>query len=587
MNKTNNKKKNFLHLPFSTQIKLVYALISTTIFLIILMFFWVYSIDKTPIFLNIGNKSLNYIKIEKAKEQTALALTTYAQKTQKFTYKGKTIELNNKDLGITINIDSTINNIPRFNFLTILKKQKIQPSLTIDKATLINTLETKFNLKEKRAKNAKFTVENNDTKTASIKLQKEQEGIKIDEINLLNQLKNNIYNLKTTPITIITTKEIPLIKAKDIENKENLVNKSITLKAKRKKYTLNIKDHINVLKFKKETTITINNKTYQIALTTKEINELKNKFKIQETVKPTITIAPIKQELEEQLLKDITYPPSHAKIYRDENDKVIIEGKGEDGKTVIDSKLEKVLSLALENNINEIEVPITTIPAKLDISSDLQAIGIKELLATGHSSYYGSPRNRKFNIKFGTAKYNGLLIAPGEEFSFNKILGSVDAKSGFKPEKVIKQNKIKNEYGGGICQVSTTLYRAALLAGLPITERKPHSWKVSYYGQTMGHGLDATIYPGVSDVKFINDTGAYILIQAYVDKNAEDYFKLYGTKDGRQVKLSGPFGGGLSYRWEREITKNGETKKETIYTKYKPIPPNPTGEPKEDKQKEN
>jgi vancomycin resistance protein YoaR len=103
------------------------------------------------------------------------------------------------------------------------------------------------------------------------------------------------------------------------------------------------------------------------------------------------------------------------------------------------------------------------------------------------------------------------LIAPDAEFSFNDVLGPVEPGSGFKMEKVIKKDKAEYELGGGICQVSTTMYRAILQAGLPITERKPHSWKVSYYGQSMGHGLDATIYPGVSDLKFLNDTGNYLL----------------------------------------------------------------------------
>ncbi len=251
---------------------------------------------------------------------------------------------------------------------------------------------------------------------------------------------------------------------------------------------------------------------------------------------------------------------------------MIIEGKGQDGRSVSKQKLTEAMELAVNNGLSTVPVPVTTEHAPLTISEDLQEKEVKELIATGHSAYYGSPANRMFNIDFGTKKYNGLLIPPAQEFSFNEILGPVDAASGFKPEKVIKKDKLEYEYGGGICQVSTTFYRAALQAGLPITERKPHSWKVSYYSQSMGDGLDATIYPGVADLKFINDTPGYLLIQAYTE-GAEDYFKIYGTDDGRSVILDGPYGGGLTYRWNRTITANGEEKTEEIWSRYKPIPP--------------
>lgn len=280
----------------------------------------------------------------------------------------------------------------------------------------------------------------------------------------------------------------------------------------------------------------------------------------------------INEYLYEELLKNIEVATSPADIFTNEEGHVVIEGKGRDGRMVPRDRLVDAIALAANHGVDTVPVPVVIDPAPLSISEDLQEKGIRELITTGHSSYYGSPTNRMFNIDFGTKMYNGLLIPPGEEFSFNEVLGTVDYKSGFKVEKIIKKNKLEYEVGGGICQVSTTMYRAALLAGLPITERNPHSWKVSYYSQSMGDGLDATIYPGVADIKFINDTPGHLLIQAYTD-GPEAYFKLYGTKDGRQVEMDGPHGGGLTYRWNRTVTRGEESETEEIWSRYRPIPP--------------
>jgi vancomycin resistance protein YoaR len=109
------------------------------------------------------------------------------------------------------------------------------------------------------------------------------------------------------------------------------------------------------------------------------------------------------------------------------------------------------------------------------------------------------------------------LLLPGEIFSFNSHLGPVDGAHGFLKELVIKPEGTLPEFGGGLCQVSTTAYRGALYAGLPIVERSPHSYAVGYYSQIGGHGIDATIYPGAHDLRFKNDTPGSLLLQAYTE----------------------------------------------------------------------
>lgn len=163
-------------------------------------------------------------------------------------------------------------------------------------------------------------------------------------------------------------------------------------------------------------------------------------------------------------------------------------------------------------------------------------LGIQELVGVGESNFAGSPVNRRHNIATGAAKLNGVLIAPGEEFSTNKALGEINGATGYLPELVIKGDKTIPEYGGGLCQIGTTMFRVALNAGLPITERRPHSYRVVYYEPA---GMDATIYSPKPDLKFINDTPAYLLLQTKIDGDNLT-FELWGTPDGRQVEITTP-----------------------------------------------
>ncbi len=187
-----------------------------------------------------------------------------------------------------------------------------------------------------------------------------------------------------------------------------------------------------------------------------------------------------------------------------------------------------------------IAIPIKT--TKPNITTDkVNNLGIKELVGTGTSLFQGSIQNRIFNVTLAATRINGILIAPGEVFSFNKALGDISAFTGFKQAYVISNGKTILGDGGGVCQVSTTLFRAVLDAGLPIEERHAHAYRVGYYEQDSGPGLDATIYSPSVDFRFKNDTGHSILIQSFVDPDfARLTFVLYGTRDGRQTTITKP-----------------------------------------------
>ncbi len=172
-------------------------------------------------------------------------------------------------------------------------------------------------------------------------------------------------------------------------------------------------------------------------------------------------------------------------------------------------------------------------------TGDVNDIGVKELLGVGKSNFAGSPSNRRHNIATGATKLHGVLIAPDETFSLISNLGNIDASGGYLTELVIKDNKTTPEYGGGLCQIGTTVFRAAMASGLPIKERRNHSYSVTYYLENGLPGTDATIYDPSPDLKFTNNTGNYILIQSKIVGN-DLTFEFWGTSDGRKAERTVP-----------------------------------------------
>ncbi len=179
---------------------------------------------------------------------------------------------------------------------------------------------------------------------------------------------------------------------------------------------------------------------------------------------------------------------------------------------------------------------VRVIPAKL-AGEDPKRLGIHELIGVGRSNFSGSPTNRRKNIAHGVELVHATILQPGEEFSLLKTLGPIDEEHKWLPELVIKGNKTLPEFGGGLCQIGTTVFRGALDSGLPIVERQNHSYRVRYYEPA---GTDATIYDPKPDFRFLNDTGAPILINGYIEKNDEVVFEFWGTKDGRVSERTDP-----------------------------------------------
>ncbi|MFA9262100.1 MAG: VanW family protein, partial [Undibacterium sp.] len=248
----------------------------------------------------------------------------------------------------------------------------------------------------------------------------------------------------------------------------------------------------------------------------------------------TINDEAVKQSLEALALKADT-DPEDAVFGGDENGKIIVIVPEKFGQNLDVTQSFKVLTKALQENKEPIvTVELPTVPVAPAIrGSDAERLGIKELIGSGNTNFKGSPKNRVYNIKRSLEQFQSLIIPAGEEFSFVQYLGEVDEANGYLPELVIRDNKTEPEFGGGVCQVSSTVFRAAIYSGMKITERRNHSYPVQYY---LPYGMDATIYIPKPDFKFRNNTGNAIMMQSVIE-GTKLTFQFFGTKDGREVSI--------------------------------------------------
>jgi len=244
-----------------------------------------------------------------------------------------------------------------------------------------------------------------------------------------------------------------------------------------------------------------------------------------------------------QLAQTVDKPPQNATF------RFLGTGKVEEFKPAKEGRVLKRATLAtlMINSLNRLLGQSEPVVVDLEftksepevVNDEVNSLGIKELLGKGESWYSGSITNRIFNLKKAADAIGGFLVPPGETFSFNGAVGEVSSDTGYKQAYIIKEGKTILGDGGGVCQVSSTLFRAVLAAGLPIEARTAHAYRVHYYEEKYQPGFDATVFQPAPDFKFKNDTPAYVLIQTVYDEKAKYLsFEIYGTSDGRKAEMS-------------------------------------------------
>ena len=189
----------------------------------------------------------------------------------------------------------------------------------------------------------------------------------------------------------------------------------------------------------------------------------------------------------------------------------------------------------------EVELAFNYVVPVLNNEASAAELGITELVSEATTYYLGSSAGRQANIQEAARRFDGAVIGPGEEFSFNYWLGDVSPEAGFEESFIIFGGRTIKGVGGGICQVSTTAFQAAFYGGFPILERYAHGYRVGYYEYGEGVGMDATVYSPLVDFRFQNDTPYYLLVETSTNRDAGTVtFQYYSTGVGRTVEKVGP-----------------------------------------------
>ncbi len=519
-----------------------------------------------------------FYEISRARDHVEKSLREFETGALNFVFGEKSVEIPLAELSVQYDHQATLDALPYFRFrqygtidllLAAAWGAELRPIFKKDDRHIFDLVERKLELNSARAQSAALLLDEEGVLT----IIPEREGIVVDQADLQEQLAERLTTFDSAPLVLETLRELPEVTAADLEKQlpdlQLKLENRIEIKHAGKNWQFRPLDHLGQITFRKQND--------QIVI--------------------TMTPALIEEYFRGEVFGQVEKPVSHLKIFYDEQDKIIFEGKALNGDAVNVEKFINDLEMAVNSLDNEVELLVEEQRAEVEVDERLQTLGIRELIGTGHTAFAGSPSNRRHNIATGMAKFNGLLIPPGATFSFNDNLGEVDGSTGYKLELVIKAEGTVPEYGGGICQVSSTMFKAALFSGLPIVERSPHSYAVGYYAQVDGYGLDSTIYPGVKDLKFTNDTPAHMLIQTFVEGD-QAYINFFGSSDGRQVRLENywrgnyrgaggtqliptttlPPGarkqiesahGGFDASWDRIIVRDGVETVEKIYSVYR------------------
>jgi len=396
----------------------------------------------------------------------------------------------------------------------VLRPLSVPLALEINRPLVKKSLQEHINDRLVPAIDAQIHVRINTTstpETISFNYTKEQTGKLADIDGAIDTLASQAALLSFQPIPITITNVEPMIQETQLQVLEQTVPKLLA--------------HAPF-------TLQADRKTWQITSST--LAEWIGPVQTQGTL--TLAIVPDKLlSTMEPLAANLLQEPKDGRLELGENEAV-----GAFEEPIAGVRIDPVQTI---KNITEgwtagstpMELVLQTVTPKI-AGSDASRLGIQEVLGIGRSNYSGSPSHRRQNIALGASKMNGTLIAPGAEFSQLDTLDTIDGAHGWLTELVIKDNKTIPEYGGGLCQIGTTSFRAALAAGMEITERRNHSYRVSYYEPA---GTDATIYDPAPDFRFRNKTSHYILVTSRVQNN-EVITTIWGTYDGRKISQSKP-----------------------------------------------
>ncbi len=390
----------------------------------------------------------------------------------------------------------------------LFKNINIPASYTYDEDSLgikISVVKNEINVEPK---NSAF-IKTDETLGASESF----EGLKILEEEFYEKIISSFDNLNYSEFDIPVEVVEPEIKKSDADNflsiVEGIISKDLEIDFGDKRWILDSDKILSLIEIYKDD------------------EDAKVKLRLNESELKKLSM---------DLALEVNQSPRGKVISTDGNKvtefKIISEGKELD-----ENKFKNDLHSSIFNNREAVTLTVNVVTD----SNDKSKYGIVALVGEGTSHYAGSIKSRVHNLTLAAENTSGVLVPPGAIYSMNDSVGPIDYQHGFQSAYIIKGGRTVLGEGGGVCQTSTTLFRAVLNSGLPVISRYPHAYRVGYYEQDLPVGFDAAIFQPSWDFKFKNDTEAYILVQAYANIEEDSLtFKLYGTLDGRKVEISDP-----------------------------------------------
>lgn len=339
-------------------------------------------------------------------------------------------------------------------------------------------------------------------------------GYQIDRAALQKQLTPGFAVLSSAPMDVPMLPVPPKVKEDDLakaqKDMEALLAVPVTVNYGNKKWTLERSALAAMLMFK-------------------ESKDASGKLVVNTAMIPGKAI-----DWAENVAKDVDQDPVEVRMAWNGGN-LKITNPGRPGVSVETDKFPDALTRALGKPDRTIDLPVAVVqPPGVGNPASL---GIKERIASAGTDFIGSIPERAHNIRLGAERINGKIVPPGGVFSMNDTVGDVSERTGYQLGFAIIGADTVPDFGGGICQVVTTVFKAAFAAGFPVVERTNHLYLIAHYVPVLG--VEATIYqPGV-DMKFRNDTDKYILVEAYTD-SANVYVNIYGTKPDREVVIEEP-----------------------------------------------
>jgi len=403
---------------------------------------------------------------------------------------------------------------------------RVSMPYSYDPVGIKTALKQSWGADENPVKDARLAITMSGDALVNASVVPDASGFEYDYDKAVSDVKTKQATLDATPIILSPARTRPTITTAEAEAAKALVPAALSLAplamtADELKWTLSAHDLATLL------TIALNNDgAATLDIDTAAATSYFGRLAVDYDIKPTAT----RYEIDPVTNKMTVFKP------------------GKDGRSINLAASVAALKEALQKQLAGMDgkpgFNVVYTPDRSQVVSQSAAdLGISEVIGVGQSDFSGSSANRIKNVAHGSLKLNGVLIAPGEEFSAIKALDPVTLEDGYFQEQIILGDKIEPAVGGGLCQIGTTLFRMAMNSGLPITERQNHSLVVHYYSDPVNNnpGTDATLYGPHPDLRFLNNTGHWLLITTAIDvKTKKLTYTLWGTPDGRKGSYSHP-----------------------------------------------